>query len=231
MRLFCLPHAGGGASIYRPWIARLTAIDVQPIQLPGRETRVREPAFTRMDDLVGALADAIAPRLDAPYAIFGYSMGALIAFELTRELRRRRARSPLHLLVAARGAPRLASRRPPIHGLDDAAFVAELLTWNGVPAEIAADRDALAFFLPLLRADMTLCERYVYREEPPLDVPITAFGGATDPDATPEELAAWAHETTAGCALRTFPGGHFFIRDERDALLAAVEQALARPAG
>lgn len=230
VRLFCLPHAGGAASVYRPWSALLPGIEVCPIQLPGRETRLRERAYTRIEDLVPALAGAMADRLDAEYALFGYSMGALIAFELARELRRRGARPASRLILAAHGSPRLASRRPPIHELPDHAFVRELLTWNGVPAEIAADRDALGFFLPLLRADMTLCERYVYREEPPLDVPIAAFGGRRDADATDTDLAAWAAETTAPCVVRMFDGGHFFLRERRDELLAAVAAALETPA-
>ncbi len=179
-----------------------------------------------MSDLVSALADAVAPRLDVPYAIFGYSMGALVSFELARELRRRGAPHPTRLLLAARGSPRIPSRRAPIHHLDDDAFVRELLTWNGVPAEIAADREALAFFLPLLRADMTLCERYEYREEAPLEMPIAAFGGTKDPDAKPDEMTAWESETTGRCTVRIVEGGHFFLREQGDALLGAVSEAL-----
>jgi medium-chain acyl-[acyl-carrier-protein] hydrolase len=228
VRLFCLPYAGGGSSIFHQWTGALDpAIDVRAVRLPGRENRMQEPAFTAMEPLVTALAEAIGPWLDLPYALFGTSMGSLIAFELARVLAASPAGPPVRLLVAAHRAPHLPDRGPELHRLPDAAFFDELRRLHGMPDEVLAHPELRALLLPLLRADFTVCETYRYHSAPPLDCPIVAFGGSADGDVTREDLEAWRELTRSTFTLRMLPGGHFIVHSTRDALLSAVAEELS----
>jgi medium-chain acyl-[acyl-carrier-protein] hydrolase len=227
LRLFCFPYAGGGASIYRGWQQSLPAeVDVCPVQLPGRESRIAEPPFDRIAPLAGALADALAPHMDVPFAFYGYSNGALIGFELARELRRRGMRMPEHLFAAACPAPHLPDRDPPIHALPDDELVAEIRRLNGTPEEVLRSEELMRLLIPLLRADAAIHETYVHEPEEPLDVPITAIGGTDDPKADRGEMEAWREHTRAAFALRMVPGDHFFIHSAPSVVLRDLAQEL-----
>src|SRR5262249_1482612 len=156
-----------------------------------REGRFMEPAYADLPALVGALVLAIAPLLDVPFAFFGHSMGAFIAFELARELRRTSRPLPVHLFVAAARAPHLPDRDTPYRSLADEEFVARLKRLNGFPTAVLETPELLDIILPTLRSDITLCERYAHQSEKPLDCPITAFGGRSDGKVRVGELAAW----------------------------------------
>ncbi|HEX2093650.1 MAG TPA: thioesterase domain-containing protein, partial [Longimicrobiaceae bacterium] len=163
LRLFCFPYAGGGASIFRTWSQSLPPeVDVCPVQLPGRESRLREPPFDRLLPLVRTLADVLAPYMDLPFALYGYSNGALMSFELARELRRRGMRGPVHLFVAACPAPHLPDKDPPIHALPDVELIREIRRLNGTPEEILQNEELMTLLIPLLRADSAIHETYVY---------------------------------------------------------------------
>ncbi|MEL6166715.1 MAG: thioesterase domain-containing protein, partial [Cyanobacteria bacterium J06628_3] len=192
------------------------------IQLPGRERRLSEPAFTRIEPLIEELKSAILPHLNQPFAFFGYSMGSLIAFELTRSLRRDYQLYPQHLFVCAYRSPQLPKTKPPIHDLPDAEFIEELRSLNGTPAEILANDELMALLIPTLRADFAVIETYNYYDETPLDCPITALGGLEDTEATREELAAWSSQTNHNFTLHMLPGNHFFINSARSQLLQLV---------
>lgn len=230
-RLFCLPYAGGGASAYRGWHSLAPAsLQVCPVELPGRGRRLGETPFTRLQPLVGALADALRPHLDRPYALFGHSMGGLLAFELTRTLRRRRWPAPAHLFVSGAASPDAPRTRPPVHAAPDAEVKAELLALGGTPAELLDDDDLMDVMLPTMRADFSVLETYEYRPEPPLAVPMTVFGGTADPLVPPTALRDWRHQSTAGSRLRLLPGGHFFLHPAAADLLTDIAATLARTA-
>lgn len=233
LRLFCLPYAGAGAAAYRPWLAHLPpTVELLIVQLPGRESRLREQPFTHMQPLIEAVAPAVVPLLDRPYLLFGHSMGALIAFELARALRRRGAPAPSCLAVSGRRAPQLPDPDPPLHKLDDAWFVAAMVRrYNGIPKLILDDPELLRLFLPTMRADLTLIETYAYTPEPPLDCPIVAFGGRSDGRASLPELEAWGAQTLQPLGARQLPGDHFYLQGARAELLAAMLAALGAPAG
>ena len=227
LRLFCFTYAGGGASIYRPWTRELPPeVELCAIQLPGRESRLLEEPYTEMAALVEQLSAALDPYLDLPFAFFGHSMGALVAFEMARAIRRRRGLSPVHLFVSGHAAPQIRRRRAPVHQLPDAAFVETIRQLNGTPEQVLENAELMALVLPALRADLALCETYTYGNSAPLGCPISAFGGLADSEVRYDDLRAWQAETTGPFRLRLFPGDHFYLRDERAALLDAIGQTI-----
>jgi len=229
LRLFCLPYAGGGSAIFRAWPEHLPAeIEVCPVRLPGREARLAESPFTGGPDLARALARALEPLLDVPFAVFGHSMGALAAFELVRELRRHAGALPVRLLVSGARAPHRPNPDPALHHLPDAEFLTEVRRrYDGIPGAVLENPELVQLLLPALRADFTLFETYVYAEEPPLACPVSCFGGLDDGRVSREDLEAWRRQTAGSFTLRMFPGDHFFLQTEEDSVRRAVSQELA----
>jgi medium-chain acyl-[acyl-carrier-protein] hydrolase len=227
LRLFCFPYAGGGAPIFRDWPMGLPeGVEVCAVQLPGRGSRIRETPFTEIAPLVGALADGLVHDLEEPLALFGHSLGALLAFELARTLRRESHPQPVHLFVSGCGAPQEPYPHPPIHALPEARFVEEIRRWGGTPPEVLAHQELMELLLPALRADFALRETYVYADEPPLACPITAFGGLHDGWVSRESLDAWRAQTCAPFSLQLLPGDHFFLASSRPRLLAVISKTL-----
>lgn len=226
MRLFCFPYSGAAASVFYPWADVLPAtIEVCPVQLPGHGTRLAEPLHDRLGPLVTALAAALPPYLDVPFAFFGHSMGALISYELACLLRRQ-GLTPVHLFVSGHGAPHLPDRNPPLHQLPDAEFVAKLRQLNSTPEEVLRHTELLQLLTPILRADFAVCETYIYRPEPPLSCPISAYSGLGDDYVNREELQGWRERTSAAFSLRMFPGDHFYLNTARHYLLQALAREL-----
>lgn len=227
LRLFCFPYAGGGAAVYRAWPDELpSSIDVCAVALPGRGGRLAEEPFRDLHALVGALSDALLPRLDRPFAFFGHSMGALVAFELARLLRRQRRPTPSHLFVSGRAAPQLRRAGSRIHRLPREAFLEGLRLLNGTPPEVLGNDELLEVVLPALHADFTACAEYVYAPDTPLECPISAFGGEEDPEVAEEDISAWRDQTARAFTMRVFSGDHFFLRSARSELLSAVAALL-----
>jgi acyl transferase domain-containing protein/surfactin synthase thioesterase subunit len=226
-RLFCIPYAGAGSSIFNSWSDRLPSeIEVCSIQLPGRENRLQESPLTRLKPLIQTLVPIIKPYLDLPFAFFGHSLGAWLSFELVRELRRQNCPLPTHLFVSGSKAPQLPDLKPPIHRLPDEKFIAKIKSFNGTPEAVLQDTQLMKRFLPALRADFAILETYFYAEEIPLNCPITAFGGWEDSQVNQEELSAWKQQTDAEFTLKMFPGNHFFLHSAHSDLLAAIATQL-----
>ena len=210
IRLFCLHHAGGAASLYRTWPRLLPeAIEPVAVQLPGRADRFSEPAYDRMEPLVVELVEAIGPLLDQPFACYGTSMGARVAWALSHALRERALPMPQVLYVASNPAPRSGNGAWDLDWPDE-LLVRYLRDLGSTPPEALDDPDLLAVLLPTLRADLTLLSRYTARPTSPLDVPIHAFAATGDIEATPERMRRWAAETSAAFTLDLVPGGHLF---------------------
>jgi medium-chain acyl-[acyl-carrier-protein] hydrolase len=191
---------------------------VLPIQLPGHFTRISEPAHKTMQPLVDTLASEIASELETPYALFGHSMGAAIAFDLSQELVRRGQPSPVELFVSARQAPHIPSTRQPIHALPEHQFVAAIRRLGGTPQGVLETREIAAIALPMLRADLELSESYVRELGRPLPFPITAFAGAHDQLCPPIDVRSWSQCTSARFEAHTFDGDHFFLHPFEDAI-------------
>jgi len=223
VRLFCFPYAGGSAAIYRRWVTDAPPeVDVCPVQLPGREGRLLETPITSMDVLVEAVAQGLEDELAQPFALFGHSMGAILAYELSRLLRRRGAGRPLHVFVSGCSAPDIGITRIPIHALPRDKFTEELKRLNGTPEAVLQNAELMQLMEPVLRADFTAIERYVHRPGAPLDCPVTAFHGSEDPDVRMEHVERWRAHTTAQFERRSFAGDHFFIHRHGDVMLKQV---------
>jgi medium-chain acyl-[acyl-carrier-protein] hydrolase len=226
LRLFCFSYAGGGASIFRQWPDLLPQdVEVCAIQLPGREYRLAEPAYTNLDSLIEALADAIAPYLDRPFAFFGHSMGSLVCFELARQLRRTHDKHPVHLYIGAYRAPHLPNPNVKIYHLPLEVFKV-ILRADGIPERILQNEELMQAMLPTLRADFELCDTHIYKEEAPLQCSFSIFGGQEDNRISPAELDAWRIHSSALCSLSLLPGSHFFLHSAQDLLLSTLSQDL-----
>jgi medium-chain acyl-[acyl-carrier-protein] hydrolase len=227
LRLFCFPYAGGGAVIYRRWAESLPrSVEVLAVQPPGRGNRMREAPLLRVSAIVEALAAEVVPYLDRPFAFFGHSLGALVAFELARRLRRERGVEPARLFVSGRRAPHVSSDDGVTHDLPATEFIAELRRLKGTPPEVLEHEELMELMIPLLRADFEVCETYEFEPGPPLACPVTAFGGIEDRDVTREHIAAWREHTTGPFLMRMLPGDHFFIHSAEATLLQVVAREL-----
>lgn len=229
IRLFCFPYAGAGARVYNSWPGILPReIEVCPVNLPGREARLREPPFTRMPQLVRSAVRALLPYADKPFAFFGHSMGALVGFELTRHLRREYGLSPVHLFVSGHAAPRHLKSMRRRHMLPEPEFSDELRFLNGTPKEVLENRELMELIMPLLRADFELCETYEYEQQTPLDCPISAYGGLQDECVKCEHLEDWRYETTGPFSLHLFRGDHFFLHESEAIFLRSLRQEMRK---
>lgn len=226
LRLYAFPYAGGGASVFFPWAPVVAPeIEVWAIRLPGRETRMREPAFTSFPALVTALEQEVAPRLRPPYAFFGHSLGALISFAFGSALLRRGLSAPAALVVAGARPPHLPNLEATIGDLPDAQLVSELRDrYNGIPPAVLAHPELLNLVLPLLRADIRLYEDYRHEAAAPLPCPLAAFGGSLDPLVPPASLALWQAHTKGKFQSQIFAGDHFFPQSEATSVIQAAKR-------
>jgi surfactin synthase thioesterase subunit len=228
VRLFCFPYAGAGASVFNGWPAELPGyVDACMIQPPGRENRLSEAPIRRVAMLASEIATALGPFLDVPFAFFGHSFGALVAFETARRLRQNGSPFPLHLFASGFRAPHVAPRARPIHNLPASELLDELRAFKGTPTAVFEDRELTDLLLPAIRADFEAFERYCYMPERPLECPITAMGGNRDELVSRQELAGWRSHTDSAFSTRWFEGDHFYLHPNRASLIGAVRDELA----
>ncbi|GAB3147773.1 alpha/beta fold hydrolase [Micromonospora sonneratiae] len=230
IRLYCFPFAGGSAAAYRPWAALLPEVDLVSFQLPGRAERLGEDPVTDLRSMVPGLATTIAADLDGrPYALFGHSMGTILAYEVAAELARLDVAAPRLLAVSGRRAPHVVDPEfVPYHPMPDDAFLARIEALGGIPPQLAEHRDLIELMLPTLRADFTAVETYRANVGERLACPIAVFGGVDDPDSPPATLLPWAELTTAPTTVHTYDGGHFFLLDHAVEVTSAIAAALGR---
>jgi len=223
--LFCLPFAGGGASNFLDWGDLDPRVGVAPIQYPGHETRIDEMLLDDIDSMIQKLADVIIPSLDRPYLLFGYSMGAKLAYALAKRLEFLGFPLPLCLFVAAHLPPDQVSSVQRANGLPDAAFKRVVCEYGGIPDELFDDEEFCSMALPILRADFKLATQPI--DFGPLDCPIIGYAGNNDLTASPSEMKAWKRFTNKSYRLHTFAGGHFFFRSAVDFKAALSTHILA----
>jgi medium-chain acyl-[acyl-carrier-protein] hydrolase len=217
LQLLCFHPAGGGPSLFRGWPAQLPAdVEVLAIQLPGRESRFTETPLSDYREAVAQAFAALRPLLERPYALFGHSMGGLLAYGIALTAQQTGAPAPTRLIVSSCAAPGSPNERRGRGHWSEAELVGELRKMGGTPEEVLTDPDLLSLILPTLRADYTICDSFFAR--PPqgmlLDCPVSAFCGSED-TVTPEQMRAWSATTSAttsaGAEARTFAGNHFYL--------------------
>jgi len=212
--LFCIPHAGGSALTYRAFVSEAPGwLEVCPIDLPGRGRLLNEPFALSLQALARRIAEAIFPLTDRPYAIFGHSMGALLAYEITAELAKTGHPQPRRLYVSGSRPPFLPRNKPPVDNLSDSAFLDHLRELQGTPEEVLGDRDVMQFFLPVLRSDFRMVEEYQPVDPPLLQIDVTALSGQQDEGAPKSDVRQWQRVTAGVFEFREYPGEHFFFSD------------------
>lgn len=229
LTLFCIPHAGGGASSFRGWGDGLQPVaTVRAVQLPGREARIGEPCLADLDAAVDDLRSVMASTASGPFALFGHSLGGLLAFELAHRLQREGARGPEVLIVSACRPPERVRVERPFSHLPDKPFVDEMMTrYGGIPAAILADADFMRAIIPPIRADISILEQYADRDRPALACPIAVVVGRDDHVARPDELHSWAARTTGEFSLDVIEGDHFYLQTRRREIAAVIRRSLA----
>jgi surfactin synthase thioesterase subunit len=228
IRLFCFAHAGGGSLFFRPWRSPLLPdVGVLAAVLPGRESRAREQPCLQLDELLPPMFEALRPYADRPFALFGHSLGAIVAYEMARLFCDSATGPPMRLFVSGRRAPQLPARHGPRHTLTDADFIDVLTRLGGTPPEVLAQPGMAELFLPSLRADFQLNETYDPEPaRPPLACPVSALTGDADPEVTPGDIAAWSAVTGRDFRMHTFSGDHFYLKSAPPPVVSAIRTDL-----
>jgi medium-chain acyl-[acyl-carrier-protein] hydrolase len=228
-RVFLFPFAGGNASAFLPWQALLgPGVELRVAQLPGHGARLFDPPAVDLDELVAELAPAVAALADRPFLLYGHSLGALVAFEVARRLRRTGGPEPVSLWVSGAEGPQTRLIKRELHRLEEAELIEALREYNGTAPEMLDDRELMELVLPGVRADFALNERYVYRPEPPLDLPIHVLLGESDEFVVLERAAGWARESSLQGSERRFTGDHFFLHPQAKTIAALIAEDAAR---
>lgn len=226
VRLFCFHHSGGGASFYYPWINHLSpSIEMIAVQLPGRENRFTEPLNNSVKDIVAQLSARFDVYTDKPFFVFGHSLGALMSWEFTKSIHQLYSIHPCHMIISATKAPHLPFRMNNLNRFNDNNDLKEQLKiYNGIDERLLNNEELLDLFLPIVRSDFSIYESYSYSESKPLPCDILALSGIDDKTVTPEEIFAWDKYTEGKFELLSFPGGHFFLRDNQKRILEIINQ-------
>lgn len=227
LRLVCLPHAGGGTAVFRSWAAELPEwIELIAVRLPGRESRLSEPAYQDWAALLGQLHAELDRGVEPPYALFGHSFGAMLSYELA-QLGGPDGAEPRRLVLAGCAPPGLPRPTPALAGLPAAELITGLRNYGALPDEVVNSPSMLGLLLPMVRADLALAESWSSRPARPVRVPLTVLSGLADPIAPSAQCQQWQQLATAGFDHHPLPGNHFFLHEQRAAVLALLAAGLA----
>jgi surfactin synthase thioesterase subunit len=229
LSLFCFPYAGGGAPIFRNWANNLpSAVEVFPVQLPGRGSRLKESPCTDLSTLISLIAEGLAPYLTRPFVLFGHSLGAMIGFELIRKWQLEHGVQPIHQFVSGHRAPHISELPTITYNLPENEFIEELRRLKGTPGEVLDHPELMRLMMPMLRADFQIYETYDYVPGAPLNCSITAFGGLQDERVPREYLEGWRDQTSADFNMWMLSGDHFFVHTAESRLLQILSLELNR---
>jgi len=232
VRAICFPFAGGNAAFVRNWSMHLpTDVELLGVHYPGRDGSVAEQLLRTPQAIAESIADEIASRANLPLILFGYSLGAFVAYETCKQLLRLGLRTPIELVVAAARAAHLPRKRAATASLPDAEFIAKLRGYGGTPESVLQDKALMEYFVPILKADFAAAEAYRYTPAPPLPWPITALVGTEDESVDEEVMTAWEFHTSKRFRLHRLAGGHFFLNEQSDAVIAIIRQIASQLVG
>lgn len=225
-KLIAFPYGGASYPVFAGWSDLLSpAIELWAVCPPGRGPRLNKASFTELTPMVDAAYDWVSPLLDTEYFFLGHSLGSLVAFELTRKIRRGGGRLPNRLFVSGASSPDRIDPPKTSH-LPEREFKERLKEINGTPPEILDHAELMDLLLPALRADFQILENYDYRPEPPLECPITAFGGTNDPEVSVADVQAWTKETNGRFQAQIYDGDHFFIHEHYAEMIKIINRSL-----
>ncbi|TQK97445.1 pyochelin biosynthetic protein PchC [Streptomyces puniciscabiei] len=227
VRLVCFAHAGGSAAAFRSW-SMGPDVEVVGVQYPGRADRFGDPFPESLEQLGRDVGEAIAMLDERPTALFGHSLGALVAYEAARHLEEI-GQEPVHLFASACRSPQVADSRPSIAELDDATLAAEVMKMGGTDALVLEDLELRDLVLPYIRADFAMFESYAPLAEPLAVTPVLALSAVADPYATGAEMAGWSGATRAGFRMERFAGDHFYLVPRQEEVLTTLRAALGVP--
>jgi medium-chain acyl-[acyl-carrier-protein] hydrolase len=224
--VYCLPYAGGSAQAYRPWIepGRAHGVELMPVELPGHGTRWQEEPFGAMDEIVRALCQEVIAHSRGPYALFGHSMGGMIAFEIAVAMAAGPG-GPGHLFLSAVQSPG-APAGTLLHRLSDDRLVEAIRELGGTPTDVSRNPAIMSFLLPVIRADMRIVETWRPVSGRLVSCPVSVFSAFSDTTVNPEAMSAWSEVTSAAFRQTILPGGHFYLHERRDDLLCGIGAAL-----
>lgn len=230
-KLFCLPYAGGSAAVFKKWATDLgDSIDMRALELSGRGKRTRESLYNNADEAVNDVYNMIAAEISdgAPYAVYGHSMGAMLAYEAAQKIRKNSLPAPLHLFFSGRGAPHLRSKREKLyHLMSEDEFKKEVLSLGGTPAEFFEYPELVEYLLPILKNDFKISETSQLNEViSPFEHPITVFTGKEETELEAEDVHGWMLHTKQVCNVHYFNGGHFFINEEAEAICSIMKKTI-----
>ncbi|MFG2713669.1 thioesterase II family protein [Streptomyces goshikiensis] len=209
-RLVCFPHAGGSSYFFREWRKGLPEFEVHAVCYPGRTDRFGEPSATDLVAMAGEIAEAVRPLMDRPTALFGHSMGAVVAYETARILEAGGG-APAHLFVSGARPAHLGRREAQAAALDDESVIATLMELGGTDTELLDNPMFRELVLPYVKDDFRLLGAYRHRAGPRLHCPVTAVLGDVDGRVTPDQAALWADDTDGGFRQHVVPGDHFYL--------------------
>ncbi|MEU3188840.1 alpha/beta fold hydrolase [Streptomyces sp. NPDC006923] len=227
VRLVCFPHAGGSAPFYFPMSQKLSpGVDVLSLQYPGRQDRRQDRRIDTIAEYADIIAAELRPWLDLPTAFFGHSMGAVLAFEVTRRLEKDPGYSPVRIFASGRRAPS-SYRDENVHKRDDDGIVAEMRLLSGTNPQILGNEEILRMVMPAIRSDYTAIETYRAELSAIVRAPITVLTGDDDPKTSPEEAEAWRGHTSDAFDIHTFPGGHFYLAAHQEKIIKIVSEGIS----
>jgi surfactin synthase thioesterase subunit len=229
IKLFCLPYAGGSAAVYKYWKQYLhDRIELFPIELAGRGSRIGEPFYGSVEEALEDIHRIIISNLEEqPYALFGHSMGSVLVYELAYRIKELGHPYPVHMFISGRYPPGFVSKKKVLYDLPDKEFVDEVFKLGGTPKEVLKSNELMELFLPILRADFRITDTYRHIEKnTKLDCDISVLWGKREKGATIFDVAKWHDYTSKSCKIHMFDGDHFFIHDYKKDVAAIINSSL-----
>ena len=226
IQLFCLPFAGGSSVFYKDFSKYLPdSVKVVAIDLPGHGRKMAQPLLTNLHDMAGVVFQQMEKQLTEPYAIFGHSMGTLLAYLVSQRIVQANLLPPVHVFISGRSGPSIPTKEKNWHLLPTQEFLNNIIAYGGVPKQVAAEKELLDLFVPIMRADFQALTEYQHEAGAPLETPLTVLIGSEE-DITDAEALTWQQISTHPIALQRFSGGHFFLVVHLPEICALISRTL-----
>lgn len=230
MILFCLPYAGGSEAAYYQWKKYLNEeIELHSVKLKGRGRRIGEKFYDSMEEAVDDIFNSIKELImTKDYAIYGHSMGSMLAYELYYKIEKEKLKKPKHMFFSGQAAPGIRVKEDNISSLPDDLFMDKIVALGGTPKEVLENKELLQIIMPILRSDFKMIEEYDYKKKDErISCDITVFNGLQD-QYNEIQIEEWRNTTCGNCEIYNFEGGHFFINQKTKEILNIINNTLIK---